>query len=88
MSRSSSTSLSDPLVNVDRAIKMIQKRTVNISYFKRLHEGSLLWLNAVRLTHENIQQYYEAGELAARAQQLGRPRAAAAASTTTRCASQ
>ena len=69
-SRSSGSSLSDPLGNVDRALKMIQKRTVNINYFKRLHEGSLLWLNAIRLTHENIQQHYEAGELAARAQQL------------------
>ena len=65
------SSSSDPVVgNCDRALKMIQKRVVNVSYFKRLHEGSLLWLNAIRLTHENIRQHYDAGELASRAKQL------------------
>ena len=49
---------------------IISKRLMNLDYYKRLHEGSLFWLNAIRLSHDHIRRYYDKETLASRAKQF------------------
>ena len=54
----------------DKASSLVRKRMRNVTYYKRLHAGSVLWLNAVRLTQQNICNFYDPDDLRVRAKQF------------------
>ena len=49
---------------------IVSKRIMNLDYYKRLHEGHLFWLNAIRLSHDHILRHYDKEVLALRAKQF------------------
>ena len=49
---------------------IVSKRIMNLDYYKRLHEGHLFWLNAIRLSHDHILRHYDKEFLALRAKQF------------------
>ena len=56
--------------DINNTKNIISKRLMNLDYYKRLHQGSLFWLNAIRLSHDHIRRHYDKETLALRAKQF------------------
>jgi hypothetical protein len=56
--------------DINNTKNIISKRLMNLDYYKRLHQGSLFWLNAIRLSHDHIRRHYDEETLALRAKQF------------------
>lgn len=37
---------------------IVKKRVDNLDYIRRVHEGKVFWLNCVKITPQDIEQYY------------------------------
>jgi hypothetical protein len=37
---------------------VVKKRVDNLDYIRRVHEGKVFWLNCVKITPQDIEQYY------------------------------
>ncbi|KAL0488758.1 hypothetical protein AKO1_003897 [Acrasis kona] len=48
---------------------VVKKRVDNLDYIRRVHEGKAFWLNTVKITPQDIQQYYHPQTLQKRVQQ-------------------
>lgn len=48
---------------------IVKKRVDNLDYIRRVHEGKVFWLNCVKITPQDIEQYYHPQTLQKRVQQ-------------------
>jgi len=69
--------MDDQKFNHELVDNLVKKRLANFDYIKRVHQGSVHWMNSVLLSQEDIRGYYNAQNK----QGASKPRSATIASS-------
>lgn len=70
--------MDDSRFNSELVENLVKKRLANFDYIKRVHQGSVHWMNSVLLTQEDIRGFYVSQE-----SKLKKPRAGTVSASST-----